>query len=196
VLGLSRHGTRLQILISERTVIAMRFAKGLVGGLALAGLVGCSGGASGSPSVNPVPAVRTTASSVPSASPQVKAGARAAAAQFYALYSANRFAAIWNLLSPATKRHVSQRVWVSVHDACRDAGAGKSRIIESGGAAIITETITRATSKPGTAEDVFGYANGHWRYSPGDPSIYYHGSVAADIAAAKAAGFCVGWRIF
>ena len=178
----------------------MRNVKGLLAGVALAGLVGCSGGASGSPSVSPVPAVRTTASSVPSASPQVKAGARAAAAQFYALYSASRFAAFWNLLSPATKRLVPQRVWVSVHDACPDAGAGKSRIIESvtvfGNAAIVTEVVTGAMPEPGTTEDVFNYANGHWSYSPGDLSIYDHGPVAADISAAKAAGFCFGWKIF
>jgi hypothetical protein len=178
----------------------MRFVKGLLAGVALAGLAGCSGGAPGSPSVSSVPAVRTTASSVPSASPQVKAGARAAAAQFYTLYSASRFAAFWNLLSPATKRQVSRHIWVSVHDACPDAAAGSSRIIKSvtvfGSAAIITEAIAGAQSKPEIAEDVFNYANGHWSYSPGDLSIYHHRSVAADIAAAKAAGLCTGWKIF
>lgn len=177
----------------------MRSVKSLLVGVALAGLVGCSGAAPESPSASPVPAVRTTASSVPSASPQEKTAARTAAAHFYALYSASRFTAFWNLLSPATKRQVPRRVWVGVHDACPDAGAGKARIIKSvtvfGSAAIVAETIAGA-APPGTAEDVFGYANGHWSYSPGDLSIYHHGSVAADIAAAKAAGFCVGWKVF
>jgi hypothetical protein len=189
-----------QILFRERTVIAMRFVKGLVVGLALAGLAGCSGGAYGSPSVSPVPAVRTTASSVPSASPQEKAGARAAATQFYMLYSASRFTAFWNLLSPATQRQISKRVWIDVHNACPGGGTGKSRIIESvtvfGSAAIVTEAIDGAQPNPKVAEDVFHYANGHWSYSPGDPSIYHHESVTADIAAAKAAGLCAGWKIF
>jgi hypothetical protein len=178
----------------------MRLLKDFAVGLALAGLVGCSGGASGSPSVSPVPAVRTTASSVPSASPQVKAGARAAAAQFYALYLASRFGAFWDLLAPATKRQISRRVWVKVHDACPSAGAGKSRVIKSvtvfGNAAIITEAIAGGVAKLDTAEDVFNYAHGHWSYAPADPSIYHHGSVAADITAAKAAGFCTGRKIF
>ena len=178
----------------------MRLVQGLLVGAAIAGLVGCSGAASGSPSVSPVSTIRTTASSVPSARPQVKEDARAAAAHFYALYSASRFAAFWNLLSPATKRQVSRRVWVGVHDACPDAGAGKSRIVKSvtvfGNAAIVTEAITGAAPKPETAEDVFNYVNGHWSYSPGDLSIYDHGSVTADIAAAKAAGLCAGWKIF
>ena len=82
----------------------------------------------------------------------------------------------------------------------QSAGAGKSRIIKAvtvfGSAAIVTEAIAGAASKLGTAEDVFNYANGHWSYSPGDLSIYHHGSVAADVAAAKAAGFCTGWKIF
>ena len=85
----------------------MGFPKGLLVGLAAAGLVGCSGAASGTPSVGPIATARTTASSVPPASPQMKAGARAAAAQFYGLYSASQFAASWNLLAPATKRQVS-----------------------------------------------------------------------------------------
>ena len=38
--------------------------------------------------------------------PQMKAGARAAAVQFYGLYSASQFAAFWNLLAPATKSQV------------------------------------------------------------------------------------------
>ena len=65
-----------------------------------------------------------------------------------------------------------------------------------GDAAIVTEAITGAPSQLGTAEDVFSYANGHWSYSPQDLSIYLHGSVTADIAAAKAAGFCTSWKVF
>jgi hypothetical protein len=176
----------------------MRFPKGILVGLVAAGLVGCSGTASGPPSVGATPTAGTTASSVPPASPQMKAGARSAAAQFYGLYSASQFAAFWNLLSPATKRQISGQVWVSVHDACPLAGAGKSRIIKAvtvfGDAAIVTEAIAGAS--PGTAEDVFSYVDGHWSYSPENLSIYRHGSVTADIAAAKAAGFCTSWKIF
>ena len=65
-----------------------------------------------------------------------------------------------------------------------------------GDAAIVTEAVAGTALKPGTAEDVFNYADGHWRYSPADLSIYRHGSVTADIAAAKAAGFCTSWKIF
>ena len=180
----------------------MRLWKGLTIGLVAAGLVGCSGGTASQPSVaTPGPAaVTSTAPPVAPASPKMRAGARAAAAQFYSLYSASEFVAFWNLLSPATKRNVSRGVWVSVHDACSDASTGKSRIIKAvtvfGSAAIVTETIAGAASNLGTTEDVFNYANGHWSYSPGNLSIYHHGSVTADIAAAKAAGFCTDWKIF
>ena len=178
----------------------MRFLKGLAVGLVVIGVVGCSGAAPGSPSVGPVPAVRTTASSVPSASPQVKERARAAAAQFYGMYSVRRFAALWDLLAPATKRQIPRSAWVKVHEACTSAGAANSRTIKAvtvfGNAAIITEAVAGSRPNPGTTEDVFNYVNGHWSYLPQNLSIYHHGPVSADVAAAKAAGFCTGWKIF
>jgi hypothetical protein len=130
----------------------------------------------------------------------MKSGARAAAAQFYSLYSASRYSAFWNLLSPATKRQISRRVWVSVHEACPSVGAGKPRVIKAltvfGNAAIVTEAVTGAPPEPGAAEDVFNYVYGRWSYSPQDMSIYHHGSVTADVAAAKSADFCTSWKIF
>ena len=175
----------------------MRVPKALLAGLVAVGLAGCSGGESGPPA-SPAPTITTTASSVPSASPQVKAKARAAAEQFYTQYAASRYTAFWNLMAPTAKRLVSRKAWVGVHMACSAAGAGKSRVIKAvtvfGNAAIITETVNGASSV--AAEDVFTYADGRWRYSPQDPAIYHHGSVAADIAAAKAAGFCASSKVF
>ena len=65
-----------------------------------------------------------------------------------------------------------------------------------GNTAIVTETITGASAKQRRNAVVFSYAHAHWGYSPGDPGIYQHGSVVASVAAAKAAGFCTGWKIF
>jgi len=183
----------------------MRLVKGIVTGLVAAGLAGCSISGSAEPSTaGPGAAapqvVTSTAPGVAPASPKTQAQARAAAAQFYGLYSAGHFAAVWDLLSPATKHRVSRRVWVSVHDACPSAGAGKARVIKAvtvfGSSAITTETIAGAAAKLHTAEDVFDYTHGRWSYSPEDLSIYRQGSVGTDIAAAKAAGFCAGWKIF
>jgi len=190
-------GDRGEGILSERIVTAMRFLKRLLVGLAAVGLAGCTGGASG-PSASPTPTITATASSAPSASPQMKASARAAAVRFYSLYAASRYTAFWVLLAPATKRQVSRRAWAGVHEACSAARAGKSRVIKAvtvfGNAAIITETVAGAS--PGTAEDVFTYIDGRWRYSPQDPGIYHHGSVTADIAAAKAAGLCTSSKVF
>lgn len=132
------------------------------------------------------------------AEPKTRAAVRAAAASFYRLYSASQFAASWALLALTAKKQVPQSVWVGVHEACPSAGTGMARAIKSvvvfGDAAIVTETITGTLSRLGPAEDVFNYANGHWGFSPGAPGIYHRGSVAADIAAAKAAGFCANRR--
>lgn len=175
----------------------MRLPKGLLVSLVVAGLAGCSGGALGAPA-SPTPAVTATASSVPAASPQVKASARAAAEQFYGLYAASQYAGSWDMLAPATKRQVSRPAWIGVHEGCSSAGAEKPRVIKAvtvfGNAAIVAETV--AGAPPGTAEDVFTYADGRWGYSPQDPGIYRHGSVTADIAAAKEAELCTSSKVF
>lgn len=155
-----------------------------------------AGGASAStPGASAPKAVTRTAAPAAPVSSTMRAGASAAAAHFYDLYSASQFSALWDLLTPTAKREVSKTAWVGVHDACPGAAAGKSRTIRAvtafGSAAIITETIAG-----GTAEDVFNYAGGHWSYSPGEVSIYLHGSIAADIAAAKMTGFCTGSKVF
>jgi hypothetical protein len=130
------------------------------------------------------------------AEPETKAGARAAAANFYRLYSAGRFAASWDLLSPTAQRAIPRAVWISVHDGCPSAGSGTARVIKSvlvfGNAAIVTEAVAGVGSRLGKAEDVFNYTHDHWRYSPADLGIYHHGAVAADLAAATALGFCTG----
>ena len=97
-----RYMTAREGIISEGTVTTMRFRKGLLVGIAAIGLVGCSGGVSGTPSVSPMATARSTASSVPPASPQMKAGARAAAAQFYGLYSDKP---VRGPLEPASPHH-------------------------------------------------------------------------------------------
>jgi hypothetical protein len=49
--------------------------------------------------------------------------------------------------------------------------------------------LTGAT-KPESATETLVYANGHWGFSPRDLALYQHGSVSADVAAAKTAGGC------
>jgi hypothetical protein len=175
----------------------MRLAMSLLVSLVVAGLAGCGAGASGSPAVA-VQNITATASSVPEAGAGMTASARKAAEQFYGLYAARHYAASWSLLAPDTKRQVSRKAWIGVHMACSTASAGKSRVIKAvtvfGNAAIIAEAV--AGVAPGTAEDVFNYVDGRWRYSPQAPAIYLQRSVTADIAAAKAAGLCTSSKVY
>lgn len=126
--------------------------------------------------------------------PETTGGARSAASNFYELYSANQFSASWDLLSPTAQKAIPQAVWTGVHNGCPPAGAGTAVVIKSvivfGNAAIVTETTSGPGSGSAKAEDVFNYVNGHWGYTPNNFSIYHHESVAADISAAKALGFC------
>jgi len=132
--------------------------------------------------------------------PHAQAHARAAAVQFDRLYLAGQFAASWDLLTPTVKRQIPRGVWVKVHNGCASAKAGTARAIKAvtvfGTVAIVSERLAGTQSKHSTAQEVFNYDHGRWGYSPNDLSIYHHGSIAADIAAAKAAGFCVSWKGF
>ena len=125
----------------------------------------------------------------------MKGTARAAAAEFYELYFARKFELSWDLLAAEARHHISRSTWVKVHNSCLPSNAGTTATIKSvtvfGDTAIVTETVKTA-SRQREIETVFNFANGSWGYSPGDLSIYQHGSVARDIAAAKAAGFCSG----
>jgi hypothetical protein len=193
----------------------MRLLKGFAVGLAVlglgtAGLAGCTTSGSSTPPFPGTPAtglstnaaaprvVTSTAPAVAPASARQRNQAKTAATQALGLYASGQFAAFWKLLAPATKRHISSDAWVSVHQACSSTGAGGPVTVKAvtvfGTAAIITEVITAAS--PHTTEVVFNYVNGQWSYTPGDLSVYGHGSAAADIAAARAAGLCGGWKIF
>jgi hypothetical protein len=193
----------------------MRVPSGLLAGLAASvcvGVVGCGSGPAStdhlrsaassplpapiaSPSAAPAEAQSVAAPAAGPAEPETRAGARAAAAYFYRLYSAGKFSASWDLLSPTARRAIPRAIWISVHNGCTlGGGSGQASAIKSvfvfGNAAIVTETIADDRSRPGKAEAVFNYAGGHWAYAPSNLGIYHHGSVAADVAAATALGFC------
>lgn len=194
----------------------MRFGKGLaaaVAGLTVAAVAGCAAAAAGpgpSPRAPAAPQASGHAASsgkgassaalAPSITPRAEAAIRPAAAHFYAVLLGREFATSWELLAPAVRKQIPLRVWTGVHEACPTADAGKPRIIKTvtvfGDAAIVTSAVTGAPAKAGLSEDVFNYADGRWWYSPEDLGIYEHGSVAADVAAAKSAGLCAGWKSF
>lgn len=185
----------------ERTA-TMAWKKSLLASLAAAGLLGCSsplaashapGARHGVPSASRTSAARAIHLA---AEPKTKAGARAAAARYYRQFFSGQFSAAWNLLAPAARRRIPQRTWVKVHLGCSAASEGSAGAITSvtlfGDAAIVTQK--RHQSHARVTRGIFNYVHGRWGYSPDDSSIYQYGSVAADIAAAKAHGLCSGRR--
>lgn len=136
----------------------------------------------------------------PSITPKVEAALRPTVTHFYSVYLGREVAASWDLLAPAVKKQISMQVWTGVHDACRPVNAGEARVIKAvtvfGNSAIVTIAIAGIPAKAGVSEDIFSYAQGRWGYSPTDIGIYRHGSITADVAAAKAAGICGSWTSF
>jgi hypothetical protein len=178
-------------------------------GLAAFGLAGCEAPTSPSANVATGPPIskpshgpaRTEPTAAPArpANPEIQASARAVATRFYDLYFAGQFESSWKLLAAKAKGQVPLGTWVAVHNACAQAGAGRSGVVKSvtafGNAAIVTESVTGAAHRRGTIAAVFNYSKGYWGYSPSDISIYRHGSVNADVAAARAAGLCSDGKI-
>ncbi len=120
--------------------------------------------------------------------PASVAAVRADAADYLSLASAGQFAITYQMLSATARQAITQQAWVAVHQAC----AGTSYMIKHLAVAGKTATVTVGLTGGhyGTLTDTFVYAAGSWGVSPGDLSLYQHGSVSADAAAAKAQGSC------
>jgi hypothetical protein len=85
---------------------------------------------------------------------------------------------------------------VGVHKGCPSSSAGMAydvkNVTMTGNTAVVTVTLAGAASSLASGSEAFTYAGGRWGYAPSDLSLYQHGSIAADVAAAKAHGYCAG----
>jgi hypothetical protein len=128
------------------------------------------------------------------AQPETAAAAKTAAARFFGLYTAGQYAAAWTLLPPSTRRVIPQATWVAVHKACPSAAAGLAfqikNVTATGGTAIVTYSLSGVGAALGSATQALTYSGGQWWLALSDPSMYQHGSVKSDIAAAKVQGSC------
>ena len=130
------------------------------------------------------------------AEPETVAGATAAAQRYFGLYSAQQYPAAWALLAPSVQRAVPEATWAAVHAACPSKSAGLGydvkNVIVTGNTAVATVTLAGALSNLVSGSEAFTYASGRWEYVPDetDVAMYEHGSVTADVAAARAEGLC------
>lgn len=135
----------------------------------------------------------TQASTVQS---ETAAAAAAVARQYLGLYSAGQFAAAYGLLAPSTQQTVGEPTWVAVHQGCPSQAAGLAYDVKdttlTGNTAVVTVTLAGAASSLASESEALTYSSGRWGFVPNDLSLYEHGSVKADIAAAKAGGYCAG----
>jgi hypothetical protein len=60
----------------------------------------------------------------------------------------------------------------------------------TGNTAVVTVSLAGAASSLASESEALTYSRGAWGFVPNDLSMYEHGSVRADLAAAKAAGYC------
>jgi hypothetical protein len=121
---------------------------------------------------------------------------KAAASTFYDLYSAAQYGAAFQLVDPAQQKTIGKATYVAVFKGCPSPSEGLARVIKkvtlAGHTAVVTETIAGIASNLGSATDSFVYTGGKWyfHYPPQVMDLYAHGSAAADVTAAKTAGYC------
>lgn len=131
--------------------------------------------------------------------PRSRESVRAAATAFDGVFFDRKPAATWDMLTARAKRLIPEGTWIQVHNGCRPASAAAVRTVSSvtvfGDTAIVTETATAGTRHHRDFY-VLSYERGRWGYSPDSLGLYHHGSISADIAAAKAAGLCGGWKVY
>lgn len=128
------------------------------------------------------------------AQPETAAAARSVAEQYSGLYSASQFTTAYGLLAPSVQRAVSETTWVAVHQGCPAQSAGLAYNVGqatlTGNTAIVAVSLAGVAASLGSESEALAYSAGRWGLVPNDLSLYEHGSVKADIAAAKAAGYC------
>lgn len=150
----------------------------------------------GTASSDPTATPRSDPTAIPSSpQPATADAAVVAARQFFGSYSNGQYAVAWSLLDASDRRAIPRATWVAVHDGCPSAMAGLtyqvSNVAVTGSTAIVTYMMRLGThSKLGSGTQAFTYSAGRWRLRLSNPRVYEHGSVKADIAAAKAHRNC------
>jgi len=172
----------------------MRFqASAMAAAAAAAGLtmVACSPGGSAAAGPSASTARASARPTVPLGEPETVAAVRSDAGDYLSLYSAGQYAITYQMLSAPARQAITEQAWVAVHRGC--PGAGRSyqitRVAVTGKTAVVTASLPGA-GKQGRQTETLIYINGNWGVSPGDLSLYQHGSVAADVAAAHAQRHC------
>ena len=162
-------------------------------GLALAACSTASSGNTGGPS-SPASSASPGAHASAPVEPDTAAAVRADADDYLTLYTAGEFAIIYQMLSAPARQAINEQAWVAVHRGC----PGRDR------RAVLPDPPRRSDR-----EDRGGHGgpDGRGREAgerdrgpclrrgplgilPRDLGLYRHGSVPADVAAAKAAGGC------
>jgi hypothetical protein len=148
-------------------------------------MAACSAASPGAAKSSPQPRPARTA---PLSEPTSVAAVRADAADYLSLASAGQFAITYQMLSASARQGITQQAWVAVHQACAGTSYKIKHLAVAGKTATVTVGVTGGHH--GTLTETLVYAAGSWGVSPGDLSLYQHGSVSADVAAAKAQGSC------
>lgn len=148
-------------------------------------LAACSGSGTGAAGSTTLPRPVHTK---PLSEPATVAAVRADAADYLTLASAGQFAITYQMLSASARQGITQQAWVAVHQACAGTSYKIKHLAVAGKTATVTVGVTGGHH--GTLTETLVYAAGWWGVSPGDLSLYQHGSVSADVAAAKAQGSC------
>jgi hypothetical protein len=153
----------------------------------------CAAAASSNPA--PAKAIPAATTRTAPATPDTESAAKAAAINFLTLYSAGQWQATWPLLTAQDQRLVPESLYTAFHAACPSHVAGMqyevTHVTLAGKTAVFAYTVPLMASM-GSVTDVETWTPRGWRTELDSDSlgVYGHGSLKADLKAAKAAGDC------
>jgi len=112
------------------------------------------------------------------------------------MYSAGQWDAAWQFLAPADKAKVSEALYAAFHTGCPSESAGMAYEIQSTALAGTTAVVAYAIpvlASFGAGTLAMQWATAGWGVELSDASgaEYGHGSLKADLAAARADGKCL-----
>jgi hypothetical protein len=133
------------------------------------------------------------------AEPDTAAAAGTAAGRLLGYYAAGRFGQAWDMLTVPVQQQVPRATWNGFYGGCF-AVTGvtytvRQAVIRDPASAEVIAVVAVSTRGDGPPPGypltlAFDYDGNRWRYQPNSTAIWGHGSVAADLAAARAAGVC------
>jgi hypothetical protein len=131
--------------------------------------------------------------SAPQVTAETAAGAVVAAQDYFDLYGAGQYSAVYPMIAPADRAEIPEAVWTGLHHQCGPSSGLTYRVshpVLSGTTAVLSVGFSGAAAATGSEQATFTYTAGRWFYVPANMQVYRGHDLAQAVAVAKTDGVC------